>query len=121
MSEQSVGQESGQRYPNRWRPGQSGNPAGRLSVAAKRAQISATAHELASDIGGFESLGVIEQTLLMRAAEQLHRKPRDPIAVMRRDNLVSRILRDCLRRHQSNKATVTASSMRERLAAEQSA
>jgi hypothetical protein len=94
--------ESG-RYRGRFMPGQSGNPRGGLSLAERRARISATAHELAVELGGFENLGAIEQTLIMKAAEHLHRRPRDPIAISRRDNLVSRILRDCLRRHQLNK------------------
>jgi hypothetical protein len=103
MANQIDSQETQERYPNRYKPGQSGNPRGLPSQAERRARISATAHELAADIGGFENLGTIEQTLLMRAAELLHRRPREQIAIIRRDNLVSRILRDCLRRHQTNK------------------
>jgi hypothetical protein len=45
-------------------------------------------------------LNHIEQTLLERAAELLLRRPRRQEDVVKRDNLVSRILRDALRRHQ---------------------
>ena len=61
------------------------------------------AHELAEELGGYESLGLIERTLIERAAELLLRRPRRPDEVVKISNLVSRILRDCLRRHQTNK------------------
>ena len=83
-------------------PGRSGNPRGRLSAAQRRALVLAKAHELARPIGGFDRLNAIEQELLMRAADLLQLKPRIYEQRVRRDNLVSRILRDALRRHQSN-------------------
>ena len=79
--------------------GQSGNPAGRLSAAARRALVLARAHELAAELGGYESLSPIERTLIDRAADLLLRKPRRYDQCVRRDNLVNRILRDILRRH----------------------
>jgi len=83
-------------------PGRSGNPRGRLSAAQRHALVLAKAHELAQPIGGFGKLNSIEQELLMRAADLLQLKPRVYEQRVRRDNLVSRILRDALRRHQSN-------------------
>ena len=101
--DQTPSQEAGRRYPNRYKAGQSGNPSGRPSRAEKRALVMAKAHELAEELGGYESLGLIERTLIERAAELLLRRPRRPDEVVKISNLVSRILRDCLRRHQTNK------------------
>jgi hypothetical protein len=92
-------QQSAQPGHKGFRKGISGNPAGRLSAAAQRALVLARAHELAEPIGGFDQLNTIEQELLMRAAELLRLKPRGYEQRVRRDNLVSRILRDCLNRH----------------------
>jgi hypothetical protein len=101
-------------------PGRSGNPRGRLSAAQRRALVLAKAHELAQPIGGFDQLNTIEQELILRAAELLQLKPRGYEQRVRRDNLVSRILRDALRQHESDGSNPT-SPLRERLAAGQGA
>jgi hypothetical protein len=99
MTDQTQAQEAVGRYPNRYPKGVSGNLAGRPSRAQQRALVLARAHELAAELGGYESLGPIERTLIERAADLLCRKPRRYDDCVRRDNLVSRILRDVLRRH----------------------
>ena len=82
--------------------GRSGNPRGRLSTAERRRLVQAKAHALAQPIGGFDALNAIEQELIMRAADLLQLKPRVYEQRIRRDNLVSRLLRDALRRHQAD-------------------
>jgi hypothetical protein len=77
--------------------------------------VLAKAHALAEPIGGFNKLNVIEQELLLRAAELLQLKPRAYEQRITRDNLVSRILRDALLRHKPT--TPAPTSLRERLAA----
>jgi hypothetical protein len=52
MTEQTTGQETPGRYPNRYPKGVSGNPAGRLSIAEYRARVDAKARELAAELGG---------------------------------------------------------------------
>jgi hypothetical protein len=116
MNDQTQAQETAGRYPNRYRPGQSGNLAGRPSAAQRRARVLAEAHRLAQPLGrDFESLDSITQTLLLRCADLLLRKPRRYDECVRRDNLVSRILRDVLRRHGPVWGNST-SPLRERLA-----
>jgi hypothetical protein len=79
--------------------GRSGNPRGRLSFAARQALVLARARELAEELGGYDSLSPIEKTLIERAADLSLGKPRRYDQRIRRDNLISRILRDVLRRH----------------------
>jgi hypothetical protein len=88
----------------RFRPGESANPSGRPSRAQRRALILAKAHELAEPIGGFENLNSIERELIQQAAEMLRRRPRNQVERVKISNLVSRILRDALRRHRSDKS-----------------
>jgi hypothetical protein len=99
MTEQTQAQEPAGRYPNRYRPGQSGNLAGRPSRAQQRALVLAKAHELAEAVGGYSGLSSIERTLIDRAADLLCKRPRRYDECVRRDNLVSRILRDIQNRH----------------------
>ena len=92
-------QQSSQRPWWQFKPGQSGNPAGKQSVAAHRATVLAKAHKLAEPLGGFENLNAIEQTLIERAADLALTRPRRHDERVRTANIVNRILRDVLRRH----------------------
>jgi hypothetical protein len=89
--------------PHWWQPGQSGNPAGRLSVAQRRACLVAKARELAADFGGYDSLTEIEKTMLHHVAELLRRRPNNQAELVKISNLVTRVLRDFMRRHQTNR------------------
>jgi hypothetical protein len=93
-------------YPNRYRPGESGNLAGRPSELQRRALVEAKAHELAQELGGFNSLTAIEKTLIERAAELSLGKPRRYDERVRTANIVNRILRDVLRRHRPERKTL---------------
>jgi hypothetical protein len=115
MTEQTQLQETAGRYPNRYRPGQSGNLAGRPSRAQQRALVLAKAHELAQELGGYERLSPIERTLIERAADLLCKRPRRYDECVRRDNLVSRILRDVLLRHRPADGRNSQKPLRDRL------
>jgi hypothetical protein len=78
--------------------------------------VLAKAHALAEPIGGYGRLNAIEQELLLRAAELLQLKPRAYKQRITRDNLVSRILRDALRRHQPADGGNSQKPLRDRLA-----
>jgi hypothetical protein len=93
-----------ERYPNRYRPGESGNPAGRPSEVQRRALVDAKAHELALELGGFDALTAIEKTLITRAAELNVGKPRRYDERIRVANITARIIRDILARHKPAKA-----------------
>jgi len=120
MTDQTQAQETAERYPNRYKPGQSGNLKGRPSHAELRARQAAKARELAAPLGGLEALNSIERTLIERCAELLCKRPRRYDEIVRRDNLVSRILRDLVHRRYGP-AGSTPPSLRERLAAGHSA
>jgi hypothetical protein len=90
---------------NGFKPGVSGNPYGKLSRTAQRALVQARAHELAEELGGYESLSAIEKTLIERAAELTLSKPRRHDQRIRTANIVNRILRDVLRRRRQNDAS----------------
>lgn len=99
IADQMPDQETAQRYPNRYRPGQSGNPAGRPSRTQRRALLLGRATELAEPLGGLENLNAIERTLIEHAAELTLSRPRRHDERVATANIVNRILRDVLRRH----------------------
>jgi hypothetical protein len=98
MTEQTQLQETAGRYSNRYRPGQSGNLAGRPSRAHQRARIAAKAAEFAEPFGGLARVNAVERTLLEKAAELALTKPRTHSERVRTGNLLNRILRDVFKR-----------------------
>jgi hypothetical protein len=55
--------------------GWSGNPAGKMSKAARQARLEGKCRELASEFAGWDRLSVVERTLIEQAAALLLRKP----------------------------------------------
>jgi hypothetical protein len=96
--EQLSEQSPARTRPWEFRPGQSGNSAGRLSVAAKRALIQAKLEELAAEYGGVSALTVIERTLLQEAATLICTKPRRGDDIVRKTNAIQRLLASVRRR-----------------------
>jgi hypothetical protein len=86
-------------HPTRFIPGQSGNPRGRESTAAKAARIEAKARELAAELGGLDNLSAIDRTLVLQAAGLALRKPRSAEDIVRHSNAIDRILRGLAKRH----------------------
>src|SRR5438132_216609 len=85
-------EQATQQGPHRFRPGQSGNPSGRLSNAARQERIEQKTKELAIEFGGLETLSPVERALLDQAAVLLLRKPRSAEDVVRVANSVQRLL-----------------------------
>jgi hypothetical protein len=82
------------RYPNRFPKGVSGNPRGRPSYAQRKAMVLAKAHEYGASVGGFANLPVIEQDLLLQAAQMSLTHPHRHEARIKQANILNRILRD---------------------------
>jgi hypothetical protein len=82
----------------RFRPGVSGNPRGRISNARQQASVEAKARELATALGGFDSLSATERAQLEIAAALLLRRPADDVNAVRLANAASRIIATLERR-----------------------
>jgi hypothetical protein len=79
--------------PGRFRPGQSGNPRGRISRAEQRAMIESALTELASEFGGGGSLSATEKLLLRQAATlTVMSRPRNPVDQVRHANAIARAI-----------------------------
>ena len=89
---QSAEQTAAQRPAHLWRPGQSGNPRGSESKAARKARIAAIIAEWVAPHGGTAAFGAAELALLNRAAELSLLRPRNPLDGIRAANTVARIL-----------------------------
>jgi hypothetical protein len=79
-----------QQITGRFRPGQSGNPAGRLSRAEQRARIAALVEGWIAELGG--KVGSYERDLLTRAAELSLLHPRRNEDAIRTANTIARLL-----------------------------
>jgi hypothetical protein len=66
-SAQATGQI--EKHSTRWRPGQSGNPAGSVSKAEMARRVAEMAESLASEFGGLGALTPAERLLITGAAE----------------------------------------------------
>jgi hypothetical protein len=88
---QSPAQNADQ-YPWRYKPGQSGNPAGSLSKAAKRARVLARAEELAQEFGGLDKLTPVDRLLVEQAAALSMKEPRAYEHIVRHANSINRLL-----------------------------
>jgi uncharacterized protein DUF5681 len=95
--------------PWRFKPGQSGNPAGRPSRAEREARVAAKARELATEFGGIDRLSVVDRVLIEQAAALLVRKPHSAEDAVRCANAVGRLLSAVERRRGGGKQTVTRS------------
>jgi hypothetical protein len=82
----------------RFRPGQSGNPFGRLSNAARQERINAKARELAVELGGWAALSPVDRVMLEQASELLLRRPRSAEDRVRHANAVQRLLATVVKR-----------------------
>jgi hypothetical protein len=94
MEPQSAGE-----YWWRFRPGESGNPLGPTEL--RRCRVETKCHELAEELGGWDSLSKIERVLLEQAASLLVRSARHPPNAedaVRITNTISRVLRTVERR-----------------------
>ena len=98
----------------RFRPGESGNPAGSLSAKARQDRIEARARELAVEFGGYDTLSPVDRVLVEQAAQLLLRKPRAGWDVIRHANSVQRLLAT-VRRHCPRKADARPPSLDEYL------
>jgi hypothetical protein len=96
--EQRLDQCSEQRRRPGFQPGQSGNPTGRRSNAARAAAREAKARELTAELGGYDALSPIDKELALQVAGLALRKPRSAEDVVRHANAVDRILRGLSRR-----------------------
>jgi len=85
-------EQATQQGPHRFRPGQSGNPSGRLSNAARQERIEQKTKELAIEFGGLETLSPVEKVMLEQAATLLSRRPSSAEDVVRVANSVQRLL-----------------------------
>ena len=89
---QQTKQRSGQQERQRGRPflpGQSGNPAGRESAAARRERLNRKVSEIVAEFGGH--LSPFGMDLAKSAAELLMRRPVDVNQQVRVANAISRI------------------------------
>src|SRR5262249_9224128 len=86
---QSAGQTADQK-PWQWKPGQSGNPAGKMSAAERRARLDAMVNDWGAELGG--KVGTAERMLLRRAAELSLVRPHRNEDHVRTVNAVSRLL-----------------------------
>ena len=82
-------EQTGGPYPWRWRPGQSGNPLGKLSRKLRHAELMAS---LGADLGGLDLLTAGDRALLSRAVDLLLVHPRDHTERTRSVNTAHRIL-----------------------------
>jgi hypothetical protein len=85
-------EQAPQQRPHGFRRGQSGNPAGRLSNAAKQARVEAKARELATEFGGYDALSPVDRVLITQAAALVMRRPRSAEDIVRVANTVQRLL-----------------------------
>jgi hypothetical protein len=81
-----------QQRPFGFQPGESGNPAGRLSNKAKQERIEARALELAAEFGGWENLSAVDRLMLTQAATLVLRRPKSAEDAVRVANAVQRLL-----------------------------
>jgi hypothetical protein len=93
MQKQQQAPEQKAKREYNFKPGRSGNPAGRLSNAAQMARVQTKARELAVEFGGLESLSAAKRALIEQAAMLLIRRPRTSEDVVRHANAVTKILR----------------------------
>jgi hypothetical protein len=84
--------EMSQSKPWQYRRGQSGNPAGSLSRAAKLARRDALIAEWTRDIGGEGALSAVELDLVRKAAELMMLRSSKAEDAVRVANSVSKIL-----------------------------
>jgi hypothetical protein len=82
-----------QQITGRFRPGQSGNPRGRLSRAEQRARVASQVAEWATELAALGvRVGAVERGLLQRAAELSLLHPRRNEDAIRTANALSRLL-----------------------------
>src|SRR5262249_27579585 len=94
--------------PWRFKPGQSGNPAGRPSRAERQARIDARARELAVEFGGWERLSTVDRVYVEQAAALLVRRPHSAEDAVRCANAVGRLLGAVERRRGTSKPARSA-------------
>ncbi len=87
VSEQSAEHGGGSA---RWRPGQSGNPAGK-SKAARQARLDALVTEWCEPFGGVAKLSPAERLLAYQAAALAVRRPNRAEDAVRCTNAISKI------------------------------
>jgi hypothetical protein len=97
-------------------PGQSGNPRGRESAAAKAARIEHLAQELALEHGGWGAMSPCDRVHLEQAATLLIRKPKSAEDAVRVANAIQRLLASVALR----RGRLPMPPLAERLAAESS-
>jgi hypothetical protein len=97
--EQATAYETGKR-DTRWRPGQSGNPAGARSRKQRHAEMLA---RLAADCGGVEALSPGDCVLLDRAVDLLLLRPTTQDDGVRLLNAATRIIENIRRRHRARR------------------
>ena len=68
-------EQAGRSNPTQYRPGQSGNPAGRPSAASKRERVEQKTKELAEPFGGLDALDAAERFHIELAAKLFLRPP----------------------------------------------
>jgi hypothetical protein len=93
-----------QQHPG-FQPGQSGNPAGRESRAARAVRIEAKARELAQEFGGYDALSPVDRVLVTQAATLLLRRPKSAEDVVRVANSIQRLLASVALRYGRRSAT----------------
>jgi hypothetical protein len=74
-----------------WRPGQSGNPAGRRS---RKVRYDKLMGELACDMGGLDALSGGDRIMLGRAVDLLLSRPTTDVDRVRATNAAARLVKD---------------------------
>src|SRR5712671_359336 len=97
------------RPAHQFKPGQSGNPAGRESNAARAARISRKADEWLAPFGGAGAFAPAERDLVLRAADLHTAMPRRGEDPVRRARTVAALLAAAgiVTRHRKRKPTVS--------------
>jgi uncharacterized protein DUF5681 len=105
MAEQAPEQD---RPSWRWKPGQSGNPRGRPTVAERKAALDAEAERLAADYGGLAVLSNTDRARIEEAAALRLKRPRRGEDRVRTSSSINKLLNAVEHHHRHRRGRPTS-------------